>query len=42
MLESPEFYSPEPMLLLVGQGYYPSDERVVDLLLEEMGIRVAV
>jgi hypothetical protein len=33
-------YEPDPMLLFVAQGYTPSDERLVDWLLESLRIRV--
>lgn len=33
-------YVPEPLLIFVAEGYFPSPERLVQLLLEELGIRV--
>ena len=35
----PEFYVPDPILIFVAQGYHHSAERLVELLLEELGIR---
>ncbi len=34
-----DFYVPEPMLVFLAQGYHPSDERLAEYLLEELGIR---
>jgi hypothetical protein len=33
-------YVPEPLLIFVAEGYFPTPERLVELLLEELGIRV--
>ncbi len=39
--EAPVVYFPEPLLVLIGQGYHqPSAERLVELLLCELGILV--
>ena len=38
--QSMVFYVPEPLLTFVGEGYHPSPERLVLLLLRELGIRV--
>jgi hypothetical protein len=34
------FYVPDPLLLFLAHGYTPSDERLVEWLLDGLGIRV--
>jgi hypothetical protein len=35
-----DFYVEDPILIFLAQGYHPSAERLVELVLEELGIRV--
>jgi hypothetical protein len=35
-----DFYVADPILIFVAQGYHPSAERLAELVLEELGIRV--
>ena len=35
-----DFYVPDPLLLFVAEGYYPTPARLAELLLEELGIGV--
>lgn len=36
-----QYYLPDPLLVFVAQGHHPSPERLVELLLEELGITLA-
>ncbi len=36
-----DFYVADPILIFVAQGYHPSDEQLVELFFQELGIRVA-